>query len=75
MGVLLIAGQVSKVGERIGELSDAVVVIEIEAYPEPKALGPADLRPLKAVLLTNEGVAKHVGGSQGFVRDQLAGVP
>ena len=36
--------------ERARELGQAVVVAEVEAYPEPKALTAAELLALKRVL-------------------------
>ena len=64
-------GQVHKVGERLGELNEAVIDVEFEPYPEAKALGLPELAALKGSLRTNARVAEHIGGSQGFVRDAL----
>ena len=56
---LLNGGEIHKVGE----LSSAVI-FEFEAYPEPKILSAADLKPLMRLLGTTVAVAEYVGSSQ-----------
>ncbi|QLY25770.1 hypothetical protein [Bdellovibrio sp. KM01] len=48
-----------------------VVIFELEAYPEPKALSVGALKELMAVLGSTVKVAKHIGASQAFVWDKL----
>lgn len=65
-------GREPNVGEWFSETSHGVVVLEVEAYPEPKVLSAAELRLLKAVLGSNRKVATHIEGSTGLVRDKMA---
>ena len=47
----------------------AVMVFEIEGYPEPKALSPADLRAVAVRYGGNKPAARAIGGvSEGFIR-------
>ena len=65
-------GQDRKVGERLGEPGEAVVIVEIEAYPEAKVLTAGELALLRNELGSDRRVAERIGGTRGFVRDQRA---
>jgi hypothetical protein len=54
----------------VGELSPTVI-FEFEAYPEPKILSSADLKPLMRLLGTTVAVAELIGCSQQFVSEKL----
>jgi len=71
MDYLKSGGQDNEVGEHLSRqgMLNAVVVFEAEAYADPKARRPEDLEALKLVLKTNLRVARHIGSSMGFVRD------
>lgn len=49
----------------------AVVIFELEAYPEPKVLSVRDLEGLMRVFGSTVKVAKYIGASQAFVWGQL----
>jgi hypothetical protein len=66
-----VGGRERKVGELLGNVNEAVVVVEVEAYPEPKALLPDELAGLKRRLGTDRKVAEHIGGSRAFVTENL----
>lgn len=57
-------------GLKVGE-HRAVVVFELEAFPEPRALSRDDLRKLMIPLKTTVAVADYIGASQAFVWEQL----
>lgn len=57
-------------GRKVGEHS-AVVIFELEAYPEPKALSCDDLKTLIKRFKTTVAVAKYIGASQSFVSFKL----
>jgi len=59
-------------GSRVDEHS-AVVIFELEAYPEPKSLPIGVLEQLMAVLGSTVKVAKYIGASQAFVWEKLDG--
>ena len=65
-------GQDNKLVEPLTPLNGPVVILEVEAYPEPKAPSPSELDALHISLGTNEKVAAHIGGSEGYVRDRRA---
>lgn len=46
-----------------------IFIFELEAYPEPKCLSPADLEALFQQLGTNKKVADHINASTNFIRD------
>lgn len=52
-----------------------VLIFELEAYPEPKCLNPADLEALYQQLGTNKKVADHINASTNFVRDNRSKNP
>jgi hypothetical protein len=57
-------------GHKVGELS-AVVIFDLEAYPEPKILSRAELKHLMRSYGTTVAVAKFVGCSQSHVSERL----
>lgn len=67
-GILLrkIGGESHRVDEHL-----TVVIFELEAYPEPKAVPVTDLEELMAVHGSTVKVAKHIGTSQAFVWQRL----
>ncbi|MDG0817195.1 hypothetical protein [Bdellovibrio svalbardensis] len=50
----------------------AVVIFELEAYPEPKAASAVDLEALMRVFGSTVKVAKHIGASQAHVWQRLS---
>lgn len=54
---------------------NALVVFELEAYPEPKSLDQADLRALYARYGSFHRVAKHIGSSEAFARLNAKSTP
>lgn len=67
-------GQEREVGERVFGPT-VTLAFDVEAYPDPKALMPAELERLKTSLKTNRRVADYLGVSKGMVRDRLAVEP
>jgi hypothetical protein len=59
--------EVEQVDEPLWEPS-ALVVFELEAYPEPKSLDQADLCALYGRYGSFHRVAKHIGTSEAFAR-------
>ena len=59
---------------KVGEPA-AVVCVEFEAYPEPKALLPAELSELVVLHGTTQKVAYHIGASEAFVRQNMSPRP
>lgn len=57
-------------GRKVDELS-AVVIFDLEAYPEPKSLRHEDLKELMTRFKTTVAVAKYIGASQSFVSFKL----
>jgi hypothetical protein len=57
-----IGGESRKVCEHL-----PVVVFELEAWPEPKALSRVELKLLMKNFRSTIKVAKHIGASQAFV--------
>ena len=49
-------------GRKVGELS-AVVIFDLDAYPEPKILTSDELKPLVQVWRSTVAVAKFLGCS------------
>jgi hypothetical protein len=47
--------------------------MEIETFPDPKALSAQELEQLYAKLGTSQKVATHIGGTLSFVRDRRSG--
>ena len=73
---ILVGAQVDEVLEhlelRLSPSSRTVIVLEIEAYPEPKALNPADLKELTSLHGGYKQTARAIGGvSEGFVRQNV----
>ncbi len=64
-----------KIGRELTQVDEppyqgsTTLVIELEAYPEPKSLSSTDLKALYARFKTNKRVAMHIGSSINFVRD------
>lgn len=50
-----------------------MVIFELEAYPEPKALLKADLLVLMKRFSSTVKVSSHIGASQAFVWEKLKG--
>lgn len=57
-------------GRKVGELRP-LVVFELEAWPEPKALSRDELQVLMKHFRSTIKVAKHIGASQAFVWSKL----
>jgi len=49
-------------------MCDLVLVAELEAWPEPKALAPSALRALMGRFGGSHGAARIIGASEAFVR-------
>ena len=63
---------ISAVDWKVREHPDAVVVVEFEAYPEPKVLSPAVLAALAMRYGGFTRAARAIGGvSEGFVRQNM----
>jgi hypothetical protein len=58
-------------GRKVSELRP-VIVFELEAYPEPKALSRIELLALIKIFSSTVKVARHIGSSQAFVWEQLS---
>jgi hypothetical protein len=65
--LILGGAEVEQVDEPHWGLS-ALVVFELEAYPEPKSLDQADLCALYGRYGSFHRVAKHIGTSEAFAR-------
>jgi hypothetical protein len=55
-----------KVGEPVG-----TVWLEFEAYPEPKALTPGELREIVLLAGSTQRTADYIGASEAFVRQNM----